>query len=225
MYCRNCGTQLSNDIKFCDACANELNKTTQERSQPVKLRGFSLRINDPAFAKYIKNSNRWSAIFSLILAFAAVIGFYINGETSIEMNNPESLYIGFVIGSLFLLIALIQILKRKYCKSWDGIVEHKEIKKKRKKQNIDDDFRYEDCLEYLVIIRNDKGKYYEIKVENDDTLYNYYHIGDWVRYHAALKSYEKFDKTGDSFIPCNACGTLCDINDDHCYRCKCPLLK
>ncbi len=43
--------------------------------------------------------------------------------------------------------------------------------------------------------------------------------------HAGLKSLEKYDKTGDKFIPCNACGTLCDISDEICFRCKCPLLK
>ncbi len=62
-------------------------------------------------------------------------------------------------------------------------------------------------------------------VEDDDTLYNYYRIGDRVRHHAGLNSYEKYDKTRDSIIFCAACATLCDIGDDVCYRCKCPLLK
>ena len=52
-----------------------------------------------------------------------------------------------------------------------------------------------------------------------------YQIGDRVRYHGGINSYEKYDKTGDKIIPCNACGTLCDIHEDYCYRCKCPLLK
>ena len=56
-------------------------------------------------------------------------------------------------------------------------------------------------------------------------LYNYFAIGDRVRHHAGLNSYEKYDKTGDAFIPCNACGTLCDMSDEICFRCKCPLLK
>ena len=52
-----------------------------------------------------------------------------------------------------------------------------------------------------------------------------YHIGDRVRHLAKLNSYEKYDKTKDSIIFCIACGTLCDIADDTCCRCKCPLLK
>ncbi|HNW03847.1 MAG TPA: hypothetical protein PKI76_00485 [Oscillospiraceae bacterium] len=46
-----------------------------------------------------------------------------------------------------------------------------------------------------------------------------------MRHHAGLSTLEKYDKTGDRFIPCNACGTLCDIQEDYCFRCKCPLLK
>lgn len=226
MYCKNCGTQLSEITRFCPACGNELKQTSKCAPQFANLRGFSPRINDPAFGKYIKNTNRWSAIFSMILAVAAVIGFYIAGEVGSEMDNPESLYIGLGIGGMFLLIALFQILGRKHSTTWDGMVEDKKTKKKTEKQTFGDgDVRYEDYMEYLVIIRSDQGKRYTIRSRNNDTLYNYYCIGDRVRHHAGLNSYEKYDKTDDKFIPCNACGTLCDINDDFCFRCKCPLLK
>lgn len=101
--------------------------------------GFSPRISDPAFSQYVKNSNRWAAIFSLILAVAAVSGFYIYGEIGLEMDNPEAIYIGFGIGGMFLVIALFQILGRKRSKTWDGTVEDKEIKKKTKRHDYGDD--------------------------------------------------------------------------------------
>lgn len=226
MYCANCGTQVSESTRFCPACGSGINQASQNTPRPANLRGFSPRINDPAFAKYVKNSNRWAAIFSIILAVAAVIGFYIYGEASSEMDNPESLYIGFGIGGMFLVIALFQVLGRKRSKTWDGTVVNKKIKKKTRRHDYGDDtVQYEDYLEYSVIIRSDQGKQHTIKSQNSDILYNYYQIGDRVRHHAGLNSYEKYDKTGDKFIPCNACGTLCDIQDDHCFRCKCPLLK
>jgi hypothetical protein len=226
MFCTNCGTQLSGNSRFCPACGSEINQAPPSMPQPAGLRGFSPRISDPAFAIYVKSSNRWAAIFSMILAVAAVIGFYIYGEVGSEMDNPGSLYIGFGIGGMFLLIALFQILGRKRSKTWDGTVENKKIKKKTERHTYgDDDVRYEDYLEYSVIIRSDQGKRHTIRSRNSDTLYNYYQIGDRIRHHAGLNSYEKYDKTGDKFIPCNACGTLCDINDDICFRCKCPLLK
>lgn len=227
MYCTNCGTQLSENPRFCSACGSEIKQTPPGMPQSAGLRGFSPRISDPAFEKYIKNTNRWAAIFSMILAVAAVIGFYIAGEAGAEgMNNPESLYIGFGIGGMFLVIALFQIMGRKRSKTWDGTVEDKKIKKKTERHTYGGgDVRYEDYLEYSVIIRSDRGKRHTIKSRDSDTLYNYYQIGDRVRRHAGLNSYEKYDKTGDKFIPCNACGTLCDISEETCFRCKCPLLK
>jgi hypothetical protein len=227
MYCANCGTQISESTSFCPACGSGINQVSQNTPQSVGLRGFSSRISDPAFAKYVKNSNRWAAIFSIILAVAAVVGFYIAGEMGVEdMSNPESLYIGFAIGGMFLAIALFQILGRKHSKTWDGTVKDKKIKKKTKRHDYgNDNVQYEDYLEYSVIIRSDQGKRHAIKSNDSDTLYDYYQSGDRVRHHAGLNSYEKYDKTSDKFILCNACGTLCDISEDTCFRCKCLLLK
>ena len=221
MYCTNCGTQISEGVGFCPACGSRINQAAQSAPQPAGLRGFSPRISDPAFAKYIKNSNRWSAIFSVILAVAAVVGFYIYGESSDEMGNPGALLIGIGIGAMFLIIALAQILGRKRSKTWDGTVEDKKIKKK----TIRNDYGNEYYLEYSIIVRSDQGKRHVLKWKDNDTLYNYYKVGDRVRHHAGLNSCEKYDKTGDAFIPCSACGTLCDIQEDYCFRCKCPLLK
>ncbi len=50
--------------------------------------GYSSKINDPAFKKYLNNTRCWSFMFSIIWAFIAVVGFYIYGEISDEMYNP-----------------------------------------------------------------------------------------------------------------------------------------
>ncbi|HPV99829.1 MAG TPA: zinc ribbon domain-containing protein [Oscillospiraceae bacterium] len=222
MYCPNCGAQVSENTRFCPACGGETNRTSQDAPRSAGLRGFSPRIDDPAFAKYVKKTNRWSAILSIALAVAAVIGCYIAGEMGAEgMKNPQALLIGLGIGGMFLTVALFQILGRKRGATWDGTVEDKKIKKKTETTE-DTSTNY---LEYSVIIRSDQGKKHVIRNRNTDILYNYYRVGDRVRHHAGLNSYEKYDKTGDQFIPCNACGTLCDIQEDYCFRCKCPLLK
>lgn len=190
--------------------------------------GYSSRINDPAFARYLKNSNRWSVLFSLIIAIVAVIGFYIYGETSSEMENPQALYIGFGIGGMFILIALFQVLGRKKSRTWDGIVVDKTVKNKRRRQSTGSDdnaFYWIEYTEYKVIIQSEQGKKYEITAEDDTTLYDYYQVGDRIRHHAGLNSYEKYDKSKDSIIFCGACGSLNQIEEDFCHRCKCPLLK
>ncbi|SHG69659.1 hypothetical protein SAMN02745221_00780 [Thermosyntropha lipolytica DSM 11003] len=199
-------------------------------STGLKRIGYSYRINDPAFEEYVRKTNRWSLIFALILAFIAVIGFYIAGETSSEMSNPEALLIGLGIGGMFIAIALIQISWRQKAKTWDGEVIDKKIEhKKRIRDEYDSENNRRTYVEhytlYTVLIRREDGKIHPISVEDNDTIYNYYQVGDKVRYHGFLNSFEKYDKSKDTIIFCNACGTLCDINEDYCYRCKCPLLK
>ena len=188
-----------------------------------ELVNFSLKINDPALTKYVKNSIRWSGYFSLGLAFFTVLGFYIYGETSSEMENPEAFYIGLGIGGMFMFIALFQIVGRNKSTTWDGAVVDKKVKKKRRHDKYEDSWK--DYMEYKVTIKGDNGKKYDITVEDDDTRYNYYKVGDRVRHHKGLNSYEKQDKSDDTIIFCNACASLNDMKENYCFRCKCPLLK
>ena len=229
MYCPQCGTNLPEMSRFCTSCGVAQN--TQTESTPVdnkrKPSGLSAKINDPAFAKYIKNTNRWAAIFSGIMAVVAIVGFTVAGEMGVDnMENPQAFFQGLGIGGMFLLIALYTIVGRKRSKTWDGTVINKTVQKKKRQEHYsDNDYRWVEYLEYAVVIKSDNGKEHKITVNNDDTVYNYYRIGDRIRHHGGLKSYEKYDKSGDSIIFCNACATLCDINDDTCFRCGCPLLK
>ncbi|MBN2260611.1 MAG: hypothetical protein JW702_08695 [Clostridiales bacterium] len=197
-------------------------KHSSENKNSIKLVGYSDKINDPAFKKYLKNSNRWSGIFSIILGIVAIIGFYIYGESSNEMDNPQALFIGFGIAGMFISIAMIQIIGRKRSKTWDGIVIDKKIKKKNRKSK---DGYASSYIQYKVLIKKNNGKEHEIIVEDDDTIYNYYQIGNVVRHHAGLNTFEKYDKSKDEIIFCNACASLNDIEEDYCFRCHCPLLK
>lgn len=190
------------------------------------MAGYSAKIKDPAFNKYILNTNRWSAIFSVFLASSAIVGFFIYGETSSEMENPQALYIGMAIGAMFMLVALFQIISRNKDKTWDGVVLDKKNEKKQRKQNSsNNDYYIHYYMEYKVLIEDNEGKVHRIVNEDDDTVYNYFQIGDRVRHHRGLNSYEKYDKSNDTIIFCNACGSINDIEDDYCFRCNCPLLK
>ena len=229
MYCKHCGTDLVENTHFCSGCGMQTGSTPESRPVARGGRiGYSERIHDPAFAGYLKNTNRWSAIFSVILAVAVIIGFFIYGETSSEMENPQALFIGLFIGCIFLVITIYTIIARKKSKTWDGVVVDKTIKKKNRRQNTgsgDNDYYIHYYTEYAVLVRDERGKTHRLTAEDDDTRYNYFQVGDRVRHHAGLNSYEKYDKSRDSIIFCNACATLCQISDDVCWRCKCPLLK
>lgn len=227
MFCKNCGAALSAGTRFCTGCG--AGATEPPSSRPAAQGGsigYSQRIHDPAFAGYIKNTNRWSAVFSVILAVVAVVGFTIYGEVSREMENPQAMLIGLGIGALFLLIALSTIVARKNSKTWDGVVVDKTIQQKSHRRHTgDDDYYLEHYTEYTVLVQDGRGKIHRLTAEDDDTRYQYFQVGDHVRHHAGLNSYEKYDKSRDSIIFCNACATLCKITEDTCPRCHCPLLK
>jgi hypothetical protein len=238
-FCSDCGTPVDDDpgaeepVLMMSAAyaapaataAAAFGGSTAAGGGTVNM-GFSQRINDPALRGYVKNANRYAAIFSIVIALIAVVSFYIAGERGVEgMSNPESLYIGFGIGGMFIVIALFQILGRKRSKTWDGRVIHKHIQRRQKKVQSGDDTRRQEVLDFNVIIESDRGKKHTISTTNDDTVYNYYTVGDRVRHHGGLNSYEKYDKTKDRIIFCSACATLCDIKENTCPRCKCPLLK
>lgn len=99
--------------------------------------GFSAKINDPAFARYMRDTRRWSVIFASVLAAVAVAGFYIYGEISREMDNPEAVYIGLGIGGMFIGIAILQELGRKEGRTWDGVVTDKKIEQKQRQSGYD----------------------------------------------------------------------------------------
>lgn len=229
MYCNQCGTIISEGAKFCKNCGNQVSETTQNEStqnSAIGTVGYSNKIYDPAFSKYVKNSSKYALGFGIFLAVAAVIGFYIAGEVSNELDNPESLMYGFIIGGMFLLISLFTVLSKNKGTTWDGVVEDKKIERKRRRVNSGNDDSYmQNYTVFTVFIRANDGKKHEIRIEDNDSRYNYFQIGDQVRHHKGLNSYEKFDKSKDSIVFCNACATINQMNEENCHRCKCPLLK
>ncbi|PKP14488.1 MAG: hypothetical protein CVU08_00220 [Bacteroidetes bacterium HGW-Bacteroidetes-3] len=174
---------------------------------------YSLKIHDPAFDTYLKNTKDYRFQFAFALAIIAIAGFYLYGEMSDEMDNPEALHIGLGIGGMFFLIGVYSAFSVKKEATWDGEVVEKEIVKKEK------------VTEFIVYFEDQKHKRHEIRTENDATLYDYFKIGEKVRYHGKLKTYEKYDKTVDDIIFCNACSFMHDIDEIVCRNCGCPLLK
>ncbi len=184
---------------------------------------YSTKIHDPAFERLRQNSRNYSFLFGLGLAVAAIAGFYLYGEMGSDMENPEALRIGFIIGGMFLLIGIYSARSRKILPSWDGVVIDKKAKKVKKKTVEPGEREWR--MVFTVIIKSENRTTEEIRSEDDDTLFNYYKVGDKVRYHGALHTYEKFDKSGDEIIFCNGCSFMHDIEEDVCRNCGCPLLK
>jgi hypothetical protein len=191
-----------------------------------KLIGFSQRINDPAFKRYQKNRTLWTVYFTIGISMIAVIGFYLYGVYSQEIDNPEATYVGIIIAGMFLLIAFYQIINYRISGTWDGVViDKKNEQRQRKMYTTDEEYNWEEYKVYTIIIQSDKNKLHTMRSEDDTTMFNYFQIGDRVRHHGGLNSFEKYDKSKDTIIFCNACGSMNNIEEDHCIRCHCPLLK
>lgn len=231
MNCTTCGKMLNESAAFCPGCGQPVatQNTSTHSQQTGGNIGYSTRIADPAFASYAKQNNSWSLIFALIIAAIAIVGFYIYGEKGSEMDNPQALYIGLGIGGMFILIALFQIIGRKRDRDWDGIVIDKLVEQKREKKyhgnDRDSGWYWQEYTEYSVVIRTQEGKLHRVSDRDNTVKFDYYKIGDHVRHHGLLHSLEKYDKSQDTIVFCNACGYLNDITDDKCVKCGCPLLK
>ncbi len=234
MYCRNCGEQIPDNAKFCTNCGSVQNKQVSQANQGHQqnynqsnnfnrqnLVGFSNKINDPAFSRHIRKSKRGAKIFSLFILIAAPLGFAIAGSVSNEFDNPQALLMGLAIGVFYYLFAIIWSKRHFNKKSWEGVVIDKDIKTKRDSKN----YSYNTYKEYTVRFKGNNGEKHKISIRRNREYFDYFKIGDRVRFHGGLNTIEKFDKSRDSIIYCNACGTKNDITNDFCRRCKVPLLK
>jgi hypothetical protein len=210
-----------NDM-YCNICGKELVDGRCKNCSDQGLKGFSNKIYDPVFDKYIKNTKVYGRIFALVLSLILIIGFYVYGEIHPGMDNPQAVAIGLVIGLIYTVSVFLFASKRNKGHTWDGIVANKTEKVRQKHQKGQTPTR---VTEYTVFIKGDNGEELEKTNENTMKVYNYYQIGDRVRFHGKLGTIEKFDKSKDSIIFCNACSTINDISSDYCFRCKCPLLK
>ncbi|MDD3890404.1 MAG: zinc ribbon domain-containing protein, partial [Syntrophomonadaceae bacterium] len=160
MLCPHCGADSPKNVRFCTECGSAMPEIA-EKKEPSggNLIGFSSRINDPAFARYVKNKKRWALLFASILALIVIVAFFIYGQTSSEMDNPQALFIGLGIGGMFITIALLACISINRSTTWDGIVVDKKIEqKKRRHRTGDNDFYWEKYTLYTVVIKRDSGK-------------------------------------------------------------------
>ena len=187
------------------------------------LVGWSDVANSPEMVETIKKNRRsamgWTWVFTLLFP----VGFLIAGLLSHEVPLNEALIIGIGLGLLILAINLWRIAGMKK-PVWDGVVMKKVEKKRYKRDN--DDGSSQSYMEYIVLIRTERGKKKRIvERQRGRDMYDYLDVGDRVRYHPALETYEKYDKSKDQVIYCNVCRLRNSIRNDRCDRCKNLLFK
>lgn len=186
------------------------------------LVGWSRVADSPEILETIRKNKRWSLGFALFLTLLFPAGFLIAGLVSDAMPLNEALIIGSGLGFFMLAISLWRFAKMKR-RAWDGVVV-KKLEKRRYKR--DDDGPSQSYMEYIVLIRTDRGKKKKIvERKQGREMYDYLEIGERVRYHPVLETIEKYDKSKDEVIYCNVCRRRNPIGNDRCERCKNLLFK
>ncbi|AEE95504.1 hypothetical protein Mahau_0287 [Mahella australiensis 50-1 BON] len=228
MYCTKCGAALPRREKTCQVCgAQQGTQGVTGTGNNESLIGFSGKIDDQTFENYIRKSKRRLIIFGLVSSAVIVVGAIVgNAIGLVDMTSGATIFTVLFLAAMFLFVCLLQAAAKGRGRTWDGTVVDKSANRRtRRRRTGDDSYLTTNYMEYVVKIQEDNGKKHKFVTQNDDRFYNYFQIGDKVRYHGRLKSYEKYDKSHDEIIICNACSTVCDIGDDFCPHCGCPLLK
>ena len=183
--------------------------------------GFSDRVNHPEILKAGKKSRKISTVAAFIFFPLPFIGFMAYSFITGEMDPGEAAIIGLAVSAVFLLFAIISLVKNRAKHAYDATVIDKATHRSYSKE---DGW----TTEYVTIIRLADGSTKKIREDESDwnRAYDYLQIGDVFRYHPQFAfPYELYDKRRLQFLHCVGCGAKNPIGNDRCERCKLPLLK
>lgn len=219
---RRRGAQITHNAAVCtgrDALTEETDLPPQ--CNAPGLVGWSSRCSDPEILAAAQSNRRTAIGCAWTLVFLFPIGFAIAGLFIEELPLGEALVIGSGLGVLMMAINLLWA-KSMRKPVWEGIVIEKFRKDRRKYDRSDNAIYY---TEFVLVIQTTTGRKHRIARNNHREMYDYFEIGDRVRYHPAFATYEKFDKSRDSIIYCNVCSMMNPISNDRCERCANLLFK
>ena len=237
MFCESCGAKLENNARFCESCgtpqsavpapAQPQASAYQQPSQTGSV-GYSHVINSPEFLlcvkKHHKRSRRAAIVFTILLPLLGASGGAVIGE-----GSAAGIVIGTILGfaGIAVLWSLTEKEKKKkralpdaidgtitninYYGSGGGIGEGGDAEKKYTAAKI--------------TLVDSAGREHDVEIKFRNEIYNYYKIGEAVRYHTKINFPEKYDKSRDSYSVCALCLYKEAVHGDRCPVCDAPLLK
>lgn len=243
-FCSNCGTALSNGKSFCPNCGTPVSQPGQytpscnqpqyaypqaQSQQPFYASqcpapGFSNRVNDPEILAAVKKNKKAGAVFGLILIPLPLIGFTVYSMVSDSIELKQGLLYGGIISAVFLLFALISMIKSRASNMYEGVVVNQTQRERADRGQESNSF----YTEYITVAETVDGKKKKIVETSRGTVvaYHYLKVGDRFRYHPQFAfPYELYDKSKAPYIACVACGTHNETANDRCKKCGTPLLK
>ncbi len=215
-YCGQCGEPISNAARFCPSCGAAL-------TGGAGLIGFSERYNSPEILAAAAKNRKSNMGCMWILAFAPLVILSVLGLLVEELPITDALVIGGGFALLVLIIGFFVSLSAKR-PMWEGTVTRKYSKEKMERvaRHSSDYRRY---TAYYTEFTSDSGRKSSIQEKNERQFYNYFAVGDRVRYHPRFGTYEKYDKSRDRIIYCNVCREKNPIEKDRCKKCGNLLFK
>lgn len=230
-FCVFCGAQ-TNGAAFCPHCGAAQNPGPPAGAGAVRLGipypGYSDRVNHPEVLAAAKKNKKAAGIFGLILVPLPVIGFLIYSKVSGDMELSQALIIGGCVSAVFLIFALIGLIRGRAGAGYEGVVVGRETRLVQRHKNSGGDSRRSMITEYITRVQTTDGKSKKI-VERDGSqiwAWNYLAQGDRFRYHPQFAfPYERYDKARAPYLACVACGTKNPVVADRCKKCGVPLLK
>ncbi len=158
-----------------------------------------------------------------ILAFGPLAVLSILALLVEELPMTDALVIGGGIAVFVLIISLfVSISGRR--PMWEGTVERKYSKEKMERvaKHSSDYRRY---TVYSTVFFGDDGTKRSTHEKDKRQVYDYFAVGDRVRYHPRFGAYEKYDKSKDRIIYCIVCNEMNPIKNDRCKKCGNLLFK
>ena len=221
MICKKCGAQTLENAEFCRKCAAAMkNQGISSSSQGTTgLVGWSNCYQNPEIIAVVKKKNKSIIGYAWALVLVFPIGFLIAGLFFKTMSLVGGLVIGLVLGLLMVVINLVFIKNRRN-QIWEGV-----ITEKYQKEIIEEDDSDDIDIDYVIMVEKTDGQKHPMIYRNRREMYDYFQIGDHVRYYVGLGTYEKYDKSKDSIIYCNVCLTENPISNVRCEKCNNILFK
>jgi hypothetical protein len=188
------------------------------------LVGWSERWADPEIQAAAKTKNLLWVGLGWAIALILPIGFFVAARFMGELKLVDALLIGLSLAVVLLAINLIYIKTGKN-RTWEGVITDKFTRQRKADNAVDEAEREAPEMEFVLMVKKTNGKIKPLIYLNRREMYDYFAIGDRIRCHCALSTYEKYDKSRDSIIYCNVCAAPNPITNDRCVRCHKPLLK
>lgn len=224
MLCKKCGTQITENTEFCQECGTATGEAPSLVSGDTDGRvGWSTRYEDPEIIAVVKKKNRAGISYAWALVLVFPIGFLVAGLFIKTMPLGGGLIVGVALGLLMAVINMFYIRNQRK-QIWEGVITEK-YQKETPGDDDNDDSDQDDGTDYVLVVQKTNGRSHHMIYHNRREIYDYFQVGDRVRYYVGLSTYEKYDKSGDTIIYCNVCSAENPISNDRCEVCNNLLFK